>query len=237
MSQRIIPNDAISEVFNLVKYPLPRRFRHHISPNAYIALDKLKEIPPSYPPLIESIDWAKEFAKGHTPDTLDIGCGFGAFLIKNSLSKPTYNHLGLEVREVPVDYIQNVINTEKLTNLLVRRYSVANGLKFIADDSISEIYYFFPDPWYKNKHIKRRAFNMELIAECFRILKRNGGKFYIQTDVEFVNEWHLEIIKQFGKFNIEQLKPNEAWHLTRTNQEETVLKRGFDIFRLVLEKV
>lgn len=235
MSQRIIPDDTISKVFNLVKYPLPRRFRHHISPNSYIALDKLKEIPPSYPPLIEAIDWTKEYANQQQPDTLDIGCGFGAFLIKNSLQKPTLNHLGLEVREVPVDYIQNVIDSEKLGNLIVRRYSVANGLKFIADNSISEIYYFFPDPWYKNKHVKRRAFNLELLTECHRILKKDGGKFYIQTDVEFVNEWHLEIINQFGKFKIEQLQPNQEWELTSTNQEETVLKRGFDIFRLILE--
>ncbi len=221
--------------FSLKKYPLPKRFRHHLSPNNYLPLKDIKEDPIGYPPLIDKINWEEVYANKKAPNKVDIGCGFGAFVIKKAIEDYNSNYLGIELRPVPVEYILNVIQSEKISNLHTVRYTVANGLGFIDSNSIEELYYFFPDPWYKKKHIKRRAFNLKFLEECYRILDSNG-KFYIQTDVELVHQWHKEIISEFGLFNFEELDINKPWHLPTTNQEEKVLKRGFDIFRIILTK-
>lgn len=106
-------------------------------------------IPKGYPPLIDKIDWSNHFANSQPPDLLDIGCGRGKFLLDMSFRLPQKNILGIEVRPLPVEWLQNVIKGENLPNVSVLRYSVVNGLPFIEDNSIEEVFYLFPDPWPK----------------------------------------------------------------------------------------
>lgn len=131
------------------KYPLPNRMRHHTSPNFYLPASELQIIPKGYPPLIDKIDWSNHFANSQPPDLLDIGCGRGKFLLDMSFRLPQKNILGIEVRPLPVEWLQNVIKGENLPNVSVLRYSVVNGLPFIEDNSIEEVFYLFPDPWPK----------------------------------------------------------------------------------------
>ena len=107
------------------------------------------------------MDWAEIFLNGKKPNRLDIGCGKGIFLLGIANENPDFNYLGIEVRDVAVTWINNYIEGEKVENCKALFYSVANGLPFIEDESIDEIYYLFPDPWPKNKHHKRRAFNFK----------------------------------------------------------------------------
>ena len=150
------------------KYPLPDRYRHHLSANNYFSLKELKHEPFNYPPLYKNVDWKKHYADGNPPKYIDIGCGFGWFAMDYS-TLVDQNVLGIEVREKAVNYAKNVIESEKLNNMEVFWYSVVNGLDFIEKESIEKIFYFFPDPWFKKKHYKRRAFDIEFLKFCFEI--------------------------------------------------------------------
>ena len=223
------------------KYPQNTRIRHHISSNVYFPFNENIKEPDRYPPLISDINWNQVFENGTPPDMLDIGCGFGKFLLNSSLQFPDMNLLGIEVRPVPVDWIKSVIAAENLKNVHIINYSVANGLTFINDNSVSFISYFFPDPWFKTRHLKRRAFNLKFLDEIHRVLK-SESKFFIQTDVEEVHKYHLDILSESGKCKFTNIDSLEKWsingvQLTETDHEIYVNKKGMDKFRIIAEKL
>lgn len=217
------------------KYPLPKRMRHHISPSVYLPITELKFVPEWYPELIEEVDWSTHFQNAKPPSILDIGCGRGRFLFDLSFNLPEENLLGIEVRPLPADWIRSVIDAEKLPNISVLRYSVANGLQFIADSSVSKIFYLFPDPWQKKKHFKRRAFNMSFVEEVYRLLDTNGT-LNLATDVPEIHEYHLELLNEFGKFDIHLVESDSEWEYPITNKEDFCRKNAIPFYRLVCTK-
>ncbi len=215
------------------KYPVPR-MRHHTSPNYYLPHDRQQLGDADYPPLYESLDWSRMFADGGAPELLDIGCGMGRFLLDYAQACPQQNILGIEVRRAPVEWIDGVINGEKIDNAAVVWYSVVNGIPFVASDSIERIFYFFPDPWFKKRHNKRRAFTAEFLDECARVLKP-GGVLYLMTDVPDVDDYQRKILDRHPRFSYVECS-DEQWELpVKTDQEILSINRGVGYTRLRCE--
>jgi tRNA (guanine-N7-)-methyltransferase len=127
--------------------------------------------------------------------------------------------LGLEVRKTAIEWIQTVLSGEGIHNAAAIWYSVANGLPFLENNSIEEIYYFFPDPWIKKRHHKRRAFTAELLQEFHRIIKPEGT-LYLMTDVPEVDEYQLALLAETRLFDVTHIHTDDDWHLQiRTDQE------------------
>lgn len=217
------------------KYPLPARFRHHSSANQYLPLSELKTIPEYYPPLIKEIRWEKYFDNGMPPDVLDIGCGKGQFLLDFAELNPDLNILGIELRKGPVEWLDRIIKGEKIPNAAVLWYSVVNGLDFIGSETISKVFYLFPDPWFKKKHNKRRAFNEKFLDNIFRILRKDG-ELYLATDVSSINDYHLEILSSSKKFRYEIIQDDANWRFPRTNKEQFCLKKNIEYYRIKVYK-
>lgn len=217
------------------KYPLPKRMRHHTSPNVYLPADELNMIPEGYPELIKEVDWALQFKNAGSPDILDIGCGRAKFLFELSMLLPELNHLGIEVRTQPAEWAKSVIDGEQLPNVAVLKYSVANGLPFIADSSIQKVFYLFPDPWQKKRHVKRRAFNQNFLTEVHRVLII-GGTLNLATDVPEIHEYHLEELSIFGRFDIHIVEDDSQWAYPVTNKEDFCRKVGLPFYRLICTK-
>jgi tRNA (guanine-N7-)-methyltransferase len=217
------------------KYPLPNRMRHHTSPNLYLPLSELKEVPNFYPPLIESIDWKDVYSNSLPPSRLDVGCGKGRLLLDTAEAYPEINILGIEVRKGAVDWLQEVIAGENIPNCGILWYSVVNGLGFINSESIDEIYYLFPDPWPKKKHHKRRAFNNPVLLEFIRVL-RQGGRLFLATDVEEVHEYHLEMLKDIKSLNPKFIESDDEWGLPITNKETFCRKMNIPFYRIIATK-
>jgi tRNA (guanine-N7-)-methyltransferase len=212
------------------KYPYPRKIRHHTSSNLYFPIKDLKIVPSYYPPLYDDIDISKYFGNSKSPDILDIGCGKSKFLLAYSEQFPDRNILGIELRKGLVDWAQNYILNEGIKNAWVIWYSAVNGLKFIQDNSIAEVFYLFPDPWPKLKQQNRRLFSIEFLNELYRIME-HSGKLYISTDCDYVDEYHLKILKKSGLFDYE-ISSNKEWKYPRTNKEEFCRKNNIPIYRI-----
>ncbi|MBK6291083.1 MAG: hypothetical protein IPH85_01505 [Ignavibacteria bacterium] len=190
------------------KYPMPR-VRHHVNSQAYLPASQHHRLPAWYPPVIDSVEWGSWFANGRPADVLDIGCGRGAFLLRHALAYPDLNILGLEVRQTLTEWIKGVIQGEKIGNAHAEWYSMANGLDWIATGSVQYAVYLFPDPWPKNRHHKRRAFNEDFLKHLHRVLVP-GGRIWLASDRQEVVDHQNEILSSSELFTV--VHPQEHAH-------------------------
>jgi len=212
-----------------------KRIRNHVGSAFYIKASELKQLPPNYPPMPESIDAKALFPNGELPVELDIGCGRGNFLLTMAERNPGVNFLGIEIRSPLVVNINEEADARQLPNCRALWYNVANGMPFIPDSSIENIYYFFPDPWFKKKHYKRRAFNADFLEEVSRMLKP-GGRLWLATDVPDVDAYQAELAISSGYFFVKVITDPEEWPLPLTNKEKSCIEKGIPFTRRVCGK-
>ncbi len=211
------------------RYPQPRT-RHHTNPQFYLPLDQLHVVPHNYPPVPSELQWDVLYANGQAPRALDIGCGWGNFLLNYAELHPDINVLGIETREQTTEWLNNIIKGENLSNVAALWYSVANGLHFIADHSVDAVFYFFPDPWFKKRHVKRRAFNAAFIAEISRVLSKDGSLF-LMTDVPEVDVYQCELLAELGGWQLREVDKDEDWLGVATDHEQHCQRLGFPYVR------
>ena len=208
--------------------------RHHTAPNLYVRFEDFKVLPRYYPPLQPTLDWSLYYSNKLPPNALDIGCGRGGFLLEYAMQFPEMNIFGLEVRKQAVEWIDDIITGETIQNAGVLWYNTSNGLSFIEDESLHSVFYFFPDPWHKKKHHKRRAFTINLLQELNRTLSPNG-MLYLMTDVPEVDMYQQELLKLHGGFDF-NYATDEEWILPRTDHENFSLKKDIPYIRAIVTK-
>ena len=122
--------------------------------------------------------------KRYGPIILDIGVGAGESTINQAISHPENNYLAVEVHRPGIGRLLNKIEEYALTNIKIIKHDVTEVLKEqIPNRSLTQIFIFFPDPWPKKRHHKRRLINKELI----RLVKKKlvmHGRLHIATDWE-----------------------------------------------------
>lgn len=140
------------------------------------------------------IDLAGLFGNGR-PVVLEIGFGNGDSLAEMAEQDPPSNWLGIEVHRPGVGHLLLEIERRGLTNLrLIRHDAVEVLARGIPPGSLERVQLFFPDPWPKRRHHKRRILTPELIGLLARAL-RPGGVFHAATDWEPYAEQMLEILE------------------------------------------
>jgi tRNA (guanine-N7-)-methyltransferase len=123
------------------------------------------------------------FGNDH-PVYLEIGFGNGDALARMAAANPGRNYLGIEVHRPGVGHLLLYIEELGLINLRLIRHDAVTVLREgIADASLAGIYLFFPDPWHKRRHHKRRILQPGFAAELARVI-RSGGIFHATTDWE-----------------------------------------------------
>ncbi len=118
------------------------------------------------------------------PIILDIGFGNGDTLTDTAESYPDKNYVGIDVHRPGVGRLLAQLDQRHIQNVRVYCADVVDILKFnIADASLDGINLFFPDPWPKKRHHKRRLVNPGFAALIGKKL-RKGGNFFAATDWE-----------------------------------------------------
>ena len=180
------------------------------------------------------IDLVKVF-KRYGPIVLDVGVGAGESTINHAISHPENNYLAVEVHRPGIGRLLNKIESYALTNIKIIKHDVTNVLKEqIPDRSLSQIFIFFPDPWPKKRHHKRRLINEELI----RLVKEKlvtHGRLHIATDwKDYANH-----IKELGNndsglinlTNNNNFSPRPSWR-TKTKYESRGEKLDHEVWDL-----
>ena len=136
----------------------------------------------------EQARWDRLFRNGR-PVEIEIGCGKGRFLINSAMANPDINYIRIE-RALRYFRImkERVIRRELANVRLLRDDAVYFVERFIPEEAVSAYHVYFPDPWPKKRHRKRRLFNPGFLDEVVRTLP-GGGTLDFATDyVEYYEE-------------------------------------------------
>ena len=178
-----------------------------------------------------------EIFNNTNPVIMEIGFGMGHATSIIAENNPDINYIGSEVHVPGVGRLLGDIKTKQLKNLYIIEHDALEILEtMIPDNSLAGIHIFFPDPWPKKKHHKRRMLQRprtDLLAKKLA----PGGYLYFATDWQEYAESALEELKMTeGLANkYEGYAPHQEWR-PRTKFEQKGLDAGRDIYELFFVK-
>ncbi|GKS69931.1 tRNA (guanine-N(7)-)-methyltransferase [Nitrosomonas sp. PY1] len=141
------------------------------------------------------LDFEKVFGR-QAPKILEIGFGMGESTATIAHLNPHNDYLGLEVHTPGVGSLLNKIEDLGLTNLRIIQHDAVEILRYmLPSESLDGVHIFFPDPWPKARHHKRRLIQPSLVDRLCKCLKP-GGYIHIATDWEDYAMHILKVLKQ-----------------------------------------
>ncbi|MDR2478482.1 MAG: tRNA (guanosine(46)-N7)-methyltransferase TrmB [Treponema sp.] len=167
------------------------------------------------------------------PVTVEIGFGMGIATAAIAAAHPAKNYLGIEVHRPGIGRLLWEIETQKLANIKIIEHDAAEVFqRMIPPASLEAIHIFFPDPWPKKRHHKRRLVTRPFTETLARALK-NGGYLYMVSDWEDYCLWALEELTQTdGLVNqYEVFAPPQQWR-PRTKFEHKGLAKNHQVREL-----
>lgn len=143
----------------------------------------------------EPLDATAAFGR-NAPLILEIGFGMGEATAHIARVRPADNFLCCEVHEPGVGALLKRIGEQDITNIRILQHDAVEVIDhMLAPDSLDGIHIFFPDPWHKKKHNKRRLIQSPLVAKLAARLKP-GGYLHCATDWQPYAEQMLEVLGQ-----------------------------------------
>lgn len=137
----------------------------------------------------------------HRPLEIEIGFAGGQFILNRARQHPEVHCVAFEIRRHYCLDLARIIHQEKLTNLRVTYEDVRQSLGvWFADGSIRRCSVFFPDPWWKKRHIKRRILTPFFLDLMAHKLEPNGV-LHIKTDVEPYAEVIRDLFTQDARYH------------------------------------
>lgn len=140
----------------------------------------------------ELLDMNQAFGRTDSRKILEIGFGMGETTAHIAEQHPEWDILGIEVHTPGVGSLLKQVSERRLTNVRVVQHDAVEVLKsMIADGSLDGVHIFFPDPWHKKRHHKRRLIQQGFVELLSNKLKP-GGCLHVATDWQEYAEWILE---------------------------------------------
>jgi tRNA (guanine-N7-)-methyltransferase len=128
------------------------------------------------------LDWPQVFGNAQ-PIEIEVGFGKGLFLLTAAQAAPAVNFLGIEIMRKYQLFTATRLAKRSVDNV---RLVHADARRFLQDcvapASVQAVHVYFPDPWWKQRHRKRRVFTPEFAVQCERVLGP-GGRLHVATDV------------------------------------------------------
>jgi tRNA (guanine-N7-)-methyltransferase len=207
----------------------------HLSPAQQRAVDTLM---PRYGIAYAAapLDLTQAFGR-EAPRILEIGFGMGDTTAAIAKAHPEQDYLALEVHTPGVGNLLKLIEAEEIGNLRIIRHDAVEVLRdMIPDGSLDGVHVFFPDPWHKARHNKRRLIQGPFVAALVQKLKP-GGYIHAATD------WQDYAEQMLAVFSAEPLLENTcADYAPRpdyrplTKFEQRGLRLGHGVWDLVLRR-
>ena len=207
------------------------RVRQHVNP-----------LSQKYRTAIDPPDWLQIYAVAERPLHVDLGCARGNFLLDIAHAQPDWNFLGLEIREPLVMEANHRCQELGLTNLHFLFCNIGNSLApllaSLPAGALQRVSIQFPDPWFKQRHRKRRLVQPELVEVLAEYLPV-GGVIFAQSDVELVMEEICDRIQAHPAF---QRQGEGTWLAENplavpSDREQATLVRGAPVYRALFRRI
>ena len=172
------------------------------------------------------------------PKILEIGFGMGDSTASIAVAHPQNDYLGIEVHGPGIGSLLNQIEALSLTNLRVIQHDAVEVFKhMIAPASLDGVHIFFPDPWHKKKHHKRRLIQPELVALLCEKLKP-GGYLHAATDWQEYAEHILAVLSAEPKLvNTAADYAPKPDYRPLTKFEQRGIRLGHGVWDIVFRKI
>ena len=173
------------------------------------------------------------------PCHLEIGFGMGEALLEMACKHPENNYLGVDVYLPGVGQLLMGIREMGITNVRIDRRDAMEVLALLPAGSVSRVSLFFPDPWPKQRHQKRRLVQAPFVEKLRRVLEP-GGHFHAATDWDDYARQICGIMEADDGFSSwsgsGEFYPGPV-ERTLTKFEKRGLRRGHEVRELVYERV
>jgi tRNA (guanine-N7-)-methyltransferase len=173
----------------------------------------------------------------HAPRVLEIGFGMGAATAAIAMARPDTDFIGVEVHTPGVGALLKEIGERGLTNLRIVQHDAVEVLEhMVAPETLAAVHVFFPDPWHKLKHNKRRLIQPGFVRHLVTRIA-SGGTLHCATDWQPYAEQMLEVLSAEPA-----LRNTAATYAERPNYrpltkfEQRGLKLGHGVWDLVFSK-
>ena len=169
---------------------------------------------------------------------LEVGFGRGDVLVHMAKNNPDKNFIGLEtyLNGISITLRKSIENS--LSNIKVVHSDVLLFLESLRHKVLFEnIFFFFPDPWPKKKHNKRRLINLKNLNYFYDFLSHNGNIYIITDHQEYVESINLFSEKLQKKYKLSNILPNILSNRPRTKYEEKAIKNNSKISEIIFKKI
>ncbi|CAA9891192.1 tRNA (m7G46) methyltransferase, SAM-dependent [Candidatus Methylobacter favarea] len=183
-------------------------------------------------------DFARVFGR-HAPLYVEIGFGNGDNLARMAAANPDKNYIGIEVHRPGVGHLLLQLEQHSLDNVRIYCHDAIEIFEQkITDNSVAGVYLFFPDPWPKKKHHKRRLVRPDFVELVVRKLT-SGGYFHAATDWQNYAENMLAVLTaETGMSNISNTDDycERPGYRPLTKFEQRGLRLGHGVWDLIFKK-
>ena len=176
---------------------------------------------------------------------LDIGCAAGEFLFDLALANTNWNYLGIEIREKLVKTAKFKVIERNIKNLYFEFGNAFNILNDVQSQfilkNVKSISFYFPDPWFKKRHYKRRVIQPEFINILSNLLQK-GTLIFIKTDVKDLFDYMDHTITSnfyFKTIDKKDFNFSESFNpiKVKTDREKYVIVNQLDIYEKIYIKI
>ena len=180
-------------------------------------------------------DWAGHFGRA-APTVLEIGFGMGGATAAIAAARPDTNFIGVEVHQPGVGALLKLIDERALQNVRIVQHDAVEVLAhMVAPGSLAGVHIYFPDPWHKKRHHKRRLIQPGFVSQLVSYLAP-GGYLHCATDWEPYAQQMLEVFSAEPQLHntSEGYAPRPDWR-PLTKFEHRGMKLGHGVWDLLFE--
>ncbi len=172
---------------------------------------------------------------------IEVGSGKGTFLLNQSKAEPQINFLGIEWANKYHRHAVDRIGRWEIKNVRIIRADAANFItEFIPDDSVDCFHIYFPDPWPKKRHHKRRFVNPQNLDQLLRCLKHHGIIKLATDHAEYFEQVKTVLAEKKNRLEEIDFLPTagaDTGEWVGTNFERKYIKEKRPVYTIAVKKI